>query len=159
MKLPKEDVIETCDGLDLYCEFYKAKSAIGTIVIIHGYGEHCGLYQDFAQFFKANKFHVMMFDLRGHGKSPGDRGDLNSVVSCVDDLDIVVARCKDRYPDLPISVFGHNIGASIAALYSLNSESQMPALVLSRLPFNLSVTPLQEVAKAFLYSIRSYGID
>lgn len=149
MKRPQEDAIETVDGIDLFSTFLKAPSATGILLIVHGYGEHCGMYMKVAQFYQSMGFHVMMYDLRGHGKSPGDRGDLASVELCIDDLDLLVARCKDRYPSLPVCIMGHNIGASIAAAYVLRREGHLPALVLSCLPFNLRVSPVQHMMKPF----------
>lgn len=40
-----------------------------TIVIVHGFGEHSGLFLDVAQHFIDNKFEVLMLDMKGFGYS------------------------------------------------------------------------------------------
>ena len=49
--------------------------AAGAIALVHGLGEHSGRYEALAARFVDAGFAVWAIDLRGHGKSPGQRGD------------------------------------------------------------------------------------
>ena len=47
----------------------------GAVALVHGLGEHSGRYERLAGRFTDAGFAVWAIDLRGHGQSPGARGD------------------------------------------------------------------------------------
>ena len=113
-------------------------SARGAIVTLHGLGEHLGKYEEWAEHAAGRGFHVMLYDQRGHGRTPGRRGDYR-----FDDLVLDLARfveiTADRYRDLPIFLVGHSLGAIVALHYA--SGELHPAVrgaVLSGPPISLS---------------------
>ena len=146
----EQDVLETCDGLDLYCEYFPSKSSSGTIIVAHGFGEHSGIYHHFARQVQGFGYGVCLYDMRGHGKSPGDRGDLGALEAALDDLDLLVARVQGRVGRRPLYLLGHNVGASLAALYALNSRPKLGGLVLSHIPFEIESTVVHRTLKPLL---------
>ncbi|MEO7116192.1 MAG: alpha/beta fold hydrolase, partial [Caldimonas sp.] len=68
--------IRTRDGLDLRRRDWPSDGARGTIVIVHGLGEHAGRYGHVAAALNGRGWGVVGYDHRGHGRSPGDRGRL-----------------------------------------------------------------------------------
>jgi len=83
--------IETRDGLTLRGREWPREPARGTIVLVHGLGEHVGRYAHIAAFFNDRGWRVVGYDHRGHGRSDGARGRL----AAVDDLLIDLARAID----------------------------------------------------------------
>jgi acylglycerol lipase len=56
------------------------------VVLVHGMGEHLGRYQGFGQDLATRGYRVWGLDLRGHGRSPGKRGDALGLHYWVHDL-------------------------------------------------------------------------
>ena len=64
--------IGTRDGLALHRRDWPSADARGTIVIVHGLGEHVGRYAHVAARLNASGWSVVGYDQRGHGASPGE---------------------------------------------------------------------------------------
>src|SRR5678810_955655 len=56
------------------------------IVLTHGRGEHSGRYLHVAAAFAARGLKLFSYDLRGHGRSGGKRGDAPGYNALLDDL-------------------------------------------------------------------------
>jgi alpha-beta hydrolase superfamily lysophospholipase len=84
------------------------------VALVHGLGEHSGRYERLASRFTDAGLAVVAIDLRGHGRSPGARGDTR-FAPALDDLDALVAPCRER--GVPVFVYGHSLGALLAVLW------------------------------------------
>ncbi|HTV20682.1 MAG TPA: alpha/beta fold hydrolase, partial [Polyangiaceae bacterium] len=103
-------------GVRLYhCEFVPQRpTATGAVVaLMHGYGEHCRRYDEFA-FELARRGHVVcMLDARGHGQSGGQRGYVLDYADYVADYAAFVERVRARHGARPLVVMGHSNGGLI----------------------------------------------
>lgn len=116
-------------------------TAHGALVTIHGLGEHMGKYDEWAAHAAVRGFHVMLYDQRGHGRTPGRRGDYR-FDDLVGDLARLVGVTADRYPDTPIFVVGHSLGGLVALRYAAREvHPAVRGLVLSAPPIALARTP------------------
>jgi alpha-beta hydrolase superfamily lysophospholipase len=98
------------------------------MVVIHGLGEHSGRYADFAKYFTDRNIGVIAFDLRGHGKSEGNRGDCASYEILLDDVSAFLSRMvgannhspvrTDSVPP-PVFLYGHSLGGNLALNWAL----------------------------------------
>ncbi|MGA7670948.1 MAG: alpha/beta hydrolase, partial [Nitrolancea sp.] len=63
------------DGLELYVQSWVSRDqpTRGVMGIVHGLGEHSGEYEHVVERLVPAGFAVYGFDLRGHGRSPGQR--------------------------------------------------------------------------------------
>lgn len=84
--------------------------ARGHLALIHGYAEHGGRYGRFAEAVAARGLVVHALDLRGHGVSPGRRGDMPGVDRVVGDVEAFSASLPG-----PTFLFGHSAGGAAAA--------------------------------------------
>lgn len=82
----------------------------GTVVVVHGLGEHSGRYARFVSELSEKGLKVVTFDLPGHGKSPGVRGHLrfSDVFDILDELTRNIGTHV---------LFGHSLGGLIAVRY------------------------------------------
>ena len=108
----------------------------GAVVLIHGYGEHLGLYDALARRFAAHGHAVHAFDLIGHGRSDGDRALIESWDDVVDDARRLAVLARAQHPGVPLTVVGHSGGALAAALLALRSPATADGLVLSGAPLH-----------------------
>ena len=122
------------DGTNINCvDYFPASPAHSSIVFMHGLGEHCGRYAHLADYFCTRGFAVRTYDLRGHGKSSGRRGDIPHQDSLLDDAQQVM---HDWQTSCPTSVtrqllLGHSMGGLFAAKFALSKMYDLHGLILS----------------------------
>lgn len=82
------------------------------VLLAHGIFEHSGRYKYEAKFLNAKGISVYSYDHRGHGRSDGERGYVNSFDELIQDWRTFVAfyKVKNRGP---FFIFGHSMGALI----------------------------------------------
>ena len=83
-----------------------------SVMLVHGLGEHSGRYGHVAAALVERGFAVVGWDLRGHGRSSGARGDVATGELLVDDLAMVCARFRQE--GCPLFLFAHSLGGQIA---------------------------------------------
>ncbi len=122
------------DGTRLHVvDYHPASPASGSVVILHGLGEHAGRYRHVAAFFVARGFAVRTYDHRGHGRSEGKRGDVPGNDTLLDDARAVMAdwRAQPRTPAVPPLLLGHSMGGLFAARLAAEGRTPLSGLVLS----------------------------
>ncbi|MFM9448623.1 alpha/beta fold hydrolase [Streptomyces acidiscabies] len=100
-------------------------------LLVHGYGEHLGRYEEVAGVLRGHGAAVLGPDHAGHGLSDGERvlvGDFEDVVT---DAEAVVSVARGTWPGVPLVVVGHSMGGLIAARLAQRLGGQLAALVLS----------------------------
>jgi alpha-beta hydrolase superfamily lysophospholipase len=103
----------------------------GIVALMHGYGEHSGRYDHVAGALVRCGYCVLAIDARGHGRSAGRRGHIDRYDDYVDDLDLLVRRAGERWPGLPLFVFGHSNGGLITLRYALRRPTDIAGFVVS----------------------------
>lgn len=112
---------ESLDGLRLHAWDWGAEDADKTLLIVHGYGEHAGRYQERAQTFVGAGWRVIAVDVRGHGLSEGRRGHTMSFANYLSDLDKVARHITT--PRERTMVLGHSHGGLIVLRRSLQDPT------------------------------------
>ena len=103
----------------------------GVLVITHGIRDHAVRYQRFAEQLTKQGLAVFAQDLRGHAHSGGERQRFDSMARMVQDTDMIVNEAKQRYPKVPLYVYGHSLGGLITTQYSLDHADKLSGVVLS----------------------------
>ncbi|MHB8963020.1 MAG: alpha/beta hydrolase, partial [Saccharofermentanales bacterium] len=83
------------DGITLYYRVSAPADRKAIVIFIHGIGEHCGRYDFLTQKMNDAGYGVVRFDLRGHGKSGGERGYAKDFHEFPDDVNEVVSKVKE----------------------------------------------------------------
>ncbi|MDB6154898.1 MAG: lysophospholipase [Chthoniobacteraceae bacterium] len=86
------------------------------VILTHGRGEHSGRYGHVTKALAAHGLRLWSYDLRGHGRSGGVRGDLPAYSALLDDLDRVIGFVKEK-TTAPIFLLGHSLGGQITLNY------------------------------------------
>ena len=84
----------SADGTHLFYRGWPRAQATHTFAVVHGLGEHSGRYQAFAQAMGKRGMATYAVDLRGHGKSQGQRGHVDSWSQWTDDVTSFVERVE-----------------------------------------------------------------
>lgn len=118
----------------------------GTVLIVHGLGEHAGRYDATAQQLNEWGFAVRAYDQYGHGQSGGPRGGLSHDLRLLDDLGDLVDATRARPPQgLPLVLLGHSMGGLVAARFVAMHIRPVDALVLSSPALDPGLNPLQKL--------------
>ncbi|MBT8493550.1 MAG: lysophospholipase [Deltaproteobacteria bacterium] len=126
------------DGQRLYGELFRPESdPRGSVLLLHGYAEHCGRYREVAHLLVARGFAVLGFDFRGHGRSDGQRGFVARFVHYLDDMDAALDELDQRAGrSLRRFLVAHSNGA-LTALRALADPWRVP----DRLEFAVLSSP------------------
>ena len=123
----------------------------GTVLVVHGLGEHAGRYQALAQRLNRWGFAVRGYDQYGHGQSGGPRGGLTSDLRLLDDLADVIDATRQRMPQgAPLVLLGHSMGGLVAAQFVALSLRPVDALVLSSPALDAGLGRVQKLLLATL---------
>ncbi|ART53799.1 alpha/beta hydrolase [Acidovorax carolinensis] len=123
----------------------------GTVLLVHGLGEHVGRYDAVARRLNAWGFAVRGYDQYGHGESGGPRGGLTSDMRLLDDLaDMVDATRARMAPSEPLVLLGHSMGGLVAARFVSMHLRPVDALVLSSPALDPGLNAVQKLLLATL---------
>ena len=108
-------------GLDLYYQSWHPGGEVkGILAIVHGLGGHSGLYKTIVEHLLPKEYAIYGFDLRGHGRSSGQRGYINTWAEFRNDLQSFLNLIQQLQPGCPIFLLGHSMGGVIALDYTLH---------------------------------------
>jgi alpha-beta hydrolase superfamily lysophospholipase len=126
----------------------------GTVVLVHGLGEHIGRYGHVAKFLNDSYFNVVGYDLYGHGKSEGVPGCIRSSSQHLDDLVDVVDSVRKAMPEgQPLLLLGHSMGGLIAARFVSLNLRPIDGLALSSPALDPDLNAFQKLLLAVLPAI------
>jgi alpha-beta hydrolase superfamily lysophospholipase len=110
---------KTTDGLEMHAgEWVPDGKARGVLCLVHGVGEHIGRYEWDGEALTKAGYILAGFDLRGFGKSQGQRGFTPSLEAYFEDIDLFLAQAAVRHPGLPRFLYGHSMGGILALSYT-----------------------------------------
>lgn len=146
--------VSAADGTMLYVTDYMlpAAQARGSVVLMHGLGEHSGRYRQLAGFFNECGLSVRTYDHRGHGRSQGKRGDVINGDPMLQDAQIIIDDFSSRYSEPPF-LFGHSMGGLFAARFALARLSPLRGLILSSPALSLRLSPFQASMLKILHRV------
>ena len=123
----------------------------GTVLLVHGLGEHVGRYDAVARRLNAWGFAVRGYDQYGHGESGGPRGGLTGEMRLLDDLaDMVDATRARMAAHQPLVLLGHSMGGLVAARLVSMHLRPVDALVLSSPALDPGLNAVQKLLLATL---------
>ena len=129
---PQTDTFAGYDGTPLLERAWlPATAPRGVIILVHGYAEHSGRYEHVGEALAARGYAVHAFDLRGHGRSGGQRAIVRSFAEYVADLRIFLARVRVQHPRVPLFLFGHSMGGGIVTLAAIIDPPRVDGILLT----------------------------
>ena len=121
----KESSFEGVGGLKIFTRSWQPEETPrGVVVIVHGFNAHSGSYFWVADQFTKNGLAVYALDLRGRGKSEGERFYIDKFANYAEDVATFVRMAKSENPGLPVFLLGHSAGGVVACVYALDHQSR-----------------------------------
>ncbi len=101
---------------------WKTQEPVATVCLIHGFGEHAGRYHHVAEVFNKHQLNLYGLDLIGHGRSDGRRGDIPSFQTLIEEVDLLLKKTNQDFPQLPVFLYGHSMGGCVVSKYILSKD-------------------------------------
>jgi alpha-beta hydrolase superfamily lysophospholipase len=127
-----EGTLEGHGGTELYYQRWSpAEAPRAALAVVHGYAEHSGRYGNVVDWFVPRHYAVYAFDLRGHGRSAGQRGYIDGWTAVRGDIRALLERVHEDEPELPVFLVGHSLGGMSALNYALHHPDGLQGVVAS----------------------------
>lgn len=98
-------------GYRIATQYWLPPKPRGTLLVVHGYYDHVGVFGRAIRFGLEHGLAVVMFDLPGHGLSSGERVSIGSFDEYADVLAGVIQKVEAHVPG-PFYLLGQSTGAA-----------------------------------------------
>jgi alpha-beta hydrolase superfamily lysophospholipase len=116
--LPVTKPFRARDGAVLSYRHYPSVSE-KVLILLHGSGYHSKYLLPLASFISTEGLaHVYTPDLRGHGREPVRRGDVDYIGQLEDDLADLIAVARREHPEAMVIVGGHSSGGGLGVRFA-----------------------------------------
>ncbi len=151
-------------GLELYSRCWRPEGqARAVLAIVHGMGEHSGRYRNVADALVPEGYAVHGFDLRGAGRSPGQRGHIDSWSQFRDDVGAFLRAVGEHDEQgVPLFLMGHSMGGLIVLDYVLRRPAGLAGTIVSAPglePLGVAKSWMVTLAKVLTRVWPSFSLD
>lgn len=123
--------LNTADGMSLSARAWMPETPRAIVALVHGIAEHSGRYAFLAERANQNELGVVSVDLRGHGRSPGERSYVERFDDYLLDVDALLAKARELAAGRPVFLMGHSMGGAIALRWVAQRRQPVAGLILS----------------------------
>jgi acylglycerol lipase len=117
---------------NIYYQYWLPEGQSKAILLIsHGFAEHSGRYGNVTNHFVPRGYAVYALDHRGHGKSDGERVQVDDFHDYIIDLKTFFNIVRQKHPKDKIFLIGHSMGSIISLNYCLEYQSELAGLITS----------------------------
>ncbi|MGH9158655.1 MAG: lysophospholipase [Vicinamibacteraceae bacterium] len=133
-----EESIDSTKGINIVVRSWRPESTPRAVVVIcHGVNSHGGQYAWVGEQFAGSGFAAYALDLRGRGKSDGERFYVEDVADYVSDVAGTVALAKSRNPGVPLFLLGHSAGGVVSSIYVLEHQAELAGFICESFAFQV----------------------
>jgi len=134
----REEKIDSAKGVKIFVRSWNPESKPRAVVVVcHGVNSHSGQYLWVGEQFAASGFAVYALDLRGRGRSDGERFYVEDIADYVSDVAGTVALAKSRHPGLPVFLLGHSAGGVVSSTYVLENQAGLAGFICESFAFQV----------------------
>jgi Lysophospholipase len=124
-----------CGGVSLFRQAWRAAGPTRAVLInIHGLGDHSGLYPTLAEHFPSRGITIHAMDLRGNGRSGGQRAYVERWEEYREDLRRFVELVRAEERGLPLFLLGNSLGGLIVLEYALHHPDGLGGVIAASPP-------------------------
>jgi acylglycerol lipase len=147
----RTEMVIGAGGLDIFVRSWRPNGVARAVVVVcPGFNAHSGQYAWVAEQFAAIGLAVYALDLRGRGRSDGERFYVEKLADYVSDVATVVALAKTRQPGLSVYLLGHSAGGVVSCMYALEHQSELAGFICESFAFQV---PTPDFAIAVLKGV------
>jgi lysophospholipase len=105
-------------GKILAAHIFKPKASKGTVILLHGYGDHTGVWKHVVSAVVKARYTVAIYDHPGHGLSSGVRASIDDFSEYVSVLKDFLRIARVHLPG-PYHLVAHSMGGAVTLDYLL----------------------------------------
>ena len=132
-----EETIQSTKGVKIFVRSWTPPAVRAVVVICHGVNSHSGQYLWTGEQLVARGLAVFALDLRGRGRSEGERFYVEDVADYVSDVAGTVALAKSRHPGLLVFLLGHSAGGVVSSTYVLDNPTAVSGFICESFAFQV----------------------
>ena len=134
----REEKVASKGGVQVLIRSWRPEGpARAVVAIVHGVKSHGGYYRWTAEQLTAAGFAVYALDLRGRGRSDGERLYIDDMGEYLGDVETLIGLAKSREAGLPVFLLGHSAGGVISCAYTLEHAAELAGLVCESFAFKV----------------------
>jgi acylglycerol lipase len=119
-------------GFNIYYQYWlPAVKTRPVLLIAHGFAEHSGRYGNVVNHFVPRGYPVYALDHRGHGRSDGERVQVDDFYDYIKDLKTFFNIVRRENPGDKIFLIGHSMGSVISLAYTVEYQQELAGLITS----------------------------
>ncbi|MCK9379508.1 MAG: lysophospholipase [Sulfuritalea sp.] len=123
--------LQTADGVCLAGQAWMPPTLRAVVAVVHGIAEHSGRYAFLAARCNEHGLGVVSVDLRGHGRSPGERSYVERFDDYLLDADALLEKTRELAAGHPVFLMGHSMGGALALRWLVRRRQPVAGLILS----------------------------
>ena len=100
-------------GEQLVAQYFSPAAPRGTVILLHGYLDHAGIFRHLIGYCLARGYAVFIYDLPGHGLSSGEMGGVDNFARYCDALSQALALAQTQQLVRPWLAVGQSTGGAI----------------------------------------------
>ena len=128
----KEGNFKGLKNFNIYYQYWLPDTqAKAVLLVAHGFAEHSGRYGNLVNYFVPQGYAIYALDHRGHGRSDGERVQVDDFNDYTKDLKIFFNIVRQDNPHEKIFLIGHSMGSVISLLYTVAYPNELAGLVTS----------------------------
>lgn len=125
-----EGTFQDAREMELYYQVWHPSNLPRAIIVgVHGHGDHSGGLHNMIEYLVPRGYAWYGLDLRGHGRSSGLRGHVQSWANFRDDLNAFLNYVKDQEAEVPVFLLGHSLGGLISLEYSMHHPEALKGII------------------------------
>ena len=134
----REEKIDSTGGMKIFVRSWRPEGQPRAVIVIcHGVNSHSGQYLWTGEQFVSAGFAVYALDLRGRGRSDGERFYVETVADYVSDVSATVKLAKARNLGLPVFLLGHSAGGVVSSTYVLENPTEVVGFICESFAFQV----------------------
>jgi alpha-beta hydrolase superfamily lysophospholipase len=154
-----ERTFRTHDGVDLFYRHWLAvqKPARGAVLLFHRGHEHSGRMAHLVDELGLADFDFFAWDARGHGRSPGARGDAPGIAALIRDVQTFADHVREAHGFAmeDIAVVAQSVGAVLVAAWVHDYAPRIRCMVLASPAFKVKLyVPFARRGLALMQKVR-----
>lgn len=143
-----EGRFEGVGGVRIFYRTWRpAQTPNAIVVVVHGFNAHSGHYAWAAEQLTLHGWSVFALDLRGRGRSDGERFYVEQFDDYVSDVASLVRLARSDEKGVPLFLLGHSAGGVVACLYAVEHQAELAGLICESFAFRV---PAPDFALAVL---------
>ncbi len=119
-------------GFRIATHYWLPENPKGTLIVMHGYYDHVGIFGNAIECGLQHGFAVLAFDLPGHGLSSGEQVVIDSFDQYADVLDVLLTTAQ-KLLSSPYYALGQSTGGSVLLNYLWRYDAARAAPLLERI--------------------------